>query len=164
MTGNIEVIKFLVANNADVNAEDSYGDSPMHYACFCGHMDAVEVLVKAGANPNKVRAPGSPRAWGGQRRSSSRCVWLGRSLFSFFFFPVVVLCCRGVVAVGGVVPAPPPPLPHPLATCHRQLSAVCRSPHRPLLHGAGRAPSSVGLWSPTTSVGDAPCALLPDES
>jgi hypothetical protein len=58
VTGNIEVIKFLVAHNADVNAEDSYGDSPMHYACFCGHLDAVEVLVKAGANPNKVRGAG----------------------------------------------------------------------------------------------------------
>ena len=56
VTGNVEVIKFLVAHHADVNAEDSYGDSPMHYACFCGHMEAVQVLVKAGANPNKVGA------------------------------------------------------------------------------------------------------------
>ena len=31
-----------------------YGDSPMHYACFCGHGEAVLTLLEAGADPNKV--------------------------------------------------------------------------------------------------------------
>ena len=35
-----------------------YGDSPMHYACFCGHVDAVQALINAGADPAKPSRDG----------------------------------------------------------------------------------------------------------
>ena len=35
-----------------------YGDSPLHYACFCGHLEAVRVLVNAGADAEKPSKDG----------------------------------------------------------------------------------------------------------
>ena len=29
-----------------------YGDTGLHYACFCGHLEAVKALVEGGADPN----------------------------------------------------------------------------------------------------------------
>jgi ankyrin repeat protein len=36
----------------DVNVQDELGFSPLWWACFNGHLELVEILLKAGANPN----------------------------------------------------------------------------------------------------------------
>lgn len=35
-----------------------YGDTPLHYACFCGHTEAAKALIAAGADPNKPSRDG----------------------------------------------------------------------------------------------------------
>ena len=35
-----------------------YGDSPLHYACFCGHLEAAKTLVAAGADPHRPSKDG----------------------------------------------------------------------------------------------------------
>lgn len=37
---------------ADVNAADNFLWTPLHHACYNGHLDIAEVLVKAGAAVN----------------------------------------------------------------------------------------------------------------
>jgi len=58
VTGKVHVIEWLLIHDADVNQEDGYGDSPMHYACFCGHMPAVQALLKHKGNPLLVSKDG----------------------------------------------------------------------------------------------------------
>ena len=41
---------FFLQLGADVNASDSCGDTALHWACFCGHVDAAKALVAAGAD------------------------------------------------------------------------------------------------------------------
>lgn len=35
-----------------------YGDTPLHYACFCGHTEVAKLLVARGADPNKPSRDG----------------------------------------------------------------------------------------------------------
>ena len=44
--------KLLIAHGADANAEDSDGWTPMHYAAYCGHAEAVKFLIAHGADAN----------------------------------------------------------------------------------------------------------------
>ncbi len=50
--------KALVDHGADVNAEDSLRNTPLHLACISGRLAIVGVLLRAGANlsPTKSRA------------------------------------------------------------------------------------------------------------
>jgi len=50
--GNLEMVKFLVGLNADVNAIDGSGQTPLHYASACEHLQVVDFLLSQGANPN----------------------------------------------------------------------------------------------------------------
>ena len=60
--GNIEVIKLLIQQGADVNHRCGYGDSPLLVAIRNDDIDTLNVLIKHGANPNSI-----PRHSGGRR-------------------------------------------------------------------------------------------------
>ena len=46
----MSVINFLLSKGAHPAIPDSFGDSALHYACFCGHLEAVKSLLAAGAD------------------------------------------------------------------------------------------------------------------
>nr|UVF58849.1 ankyrin repeat protein E2 [synthetic construct] len=50
--GQDDEVRILMANGADVNATDNWGDTPLHLAAVRGHLEIVEVLLKAGADVN----------------------------------------------------------------------------------------------------------------
>src|SRR3990167_5260424 len=52
MGGDVRWGKLLIAHGADANAEDSDGWTPMHYAEYCGHAEAVKFLIAHGADAN----------------------------------------------------------------------------------------------------------------
>lgn len=48
--GRYYVISFLLReNNADVNAVNKFGLTPLYYACMCNHPDVVRPLLQSGA-------------------------------------------------------------------------------------------------------------------
>ena len=53
----IECAKFLVEKGAEIDAEDSTGETPLHYIASCGRCTALnklaEFLIDAGGNMNK---------------------------------------------------------------------------------------------------------------
>lgn len=52
--------KALVDHGADVNAEDSIGNTPMHLACISGRISMVGVLLRAGATVSATKSRSSP--------------------------------------------------------------------------------------------------------
>ena len=51
-SGKIEIVKYLIAKNANVNAQTDFGGySPLDYACSGNNMQMVELLLESGANP-----------------------------------------------------------------------------------------------------------------
>jgi ankyrin repeat protein len=52
MKGHKDVAELLLANQAEVNAKDNYGGTPLHAAAVGGYKDVVELLLanKAGVN------------------------------------------------------------------------------------------------------------------
>ncbi len=57
-TANARIVKLLIANGANVNAPDSYGDTPLHKAATFADPKIVRLLLRAGANPNARAARG----------------------------------------------------------------------------------------------------------
>lgn len=51
--GRTDLIPLLVANGADVNAYEARGFTPLILAAYNGQPEAVEALIKAGADPCK---------------------------------------------------------------------------------------------------------------
>jgi len=47
-----DVINYLINKGIDINAQDIYGMTPLHYALRSKNIDAAIALLKAGANPN----------------------------------------------------------------------------------------------------------------
>jgi hypothetical protein len=47
-----ETISLLLEKDADVNAKDSYGDTPLHKACYYEHKAIISLLLENGANVN----------------------------------------------------------------------------------------------------------------
>ena len=47
-----ELVKFYLDNGLEVNAQDGYGMTPLHYAMRSKNPDAALVLLEAGADPN----------------------------------------------------------------------------------------------------------------
>ncbi|KAL3852373.1 hypothetical protein ACJMK2_016026 [Sinanodonta woodiana] len=45
--GHIEIVKFLIKQNADVNLADAVGDTPLHYAVFGKQPEVVEILINS---------------------------------------------------------------------------------------------------------------------
>ena len=48
----VEVIEFYIEQGVPVNAQNQYGNTPLHYAVREHNADAVLALLKAGANPH----------------------------------------------------------------------------------------------------------------
>ncbi|MCC8371234.1 MAG: ankyrin repeat domain-containing protein [Rickettsia endosymbiont of Pseudomimeciton antennatum] len=44
--GNINVVKILLENGADINAEDIYKNTPLHFACKEGNIEVIKELLK----------------------------------------------------------------------------------------------------------------------
>ncbi len=59
LVGDIDIVEFLIANGADLNAQDEdYGLTPLMYAVFGQSVPVIERLLKAGANINKINRRG----------------------------------------------------------------------------------------------------------
>ena len=50
--GHKEVLKFLLKNDADINAKDNFGRTALFHATKCGNKDIVEILIQSGADIN----------------------------------------------------------------------------------------------------------------
>jgi len=47
----MEIVTFLIENKAIVNIKDDMGSSPLHDACYMGHLSIVKYLIiMGGAN------------------------------------------------------------------------------------------------------------------
>lgn len=51
--GKVEEVKILLANGADVNLQDKFGDTALKHASRKGHEAVVKILLTAGAEVNK---------------------------------------------------------------------------------------------------------------
>ena len=52
--GNLKVASYLLSKGAEFNGADSSNNSAIHYAAAYGFSECVDVLAKAGADPNVV--------------------------------------------------------------------------------------------------------------
>lgn len=48
----LSVVEFYIKNGVDINMQDMYGMTPLHYAMRAKNIDAAMVLLNAGADPN----------------------------------------------------------------------------------------------------------------
>ncbi|KAL1505978.1 hypothetical protein ABEB36_005419 [Hypothenemus hampei] len=48
--GHLDIVRLLVHNDADVNAQSTSGNTPLMYACAGGHTEVVKFLLENGAN------------------------------------------------------------------------------------------------------------------
>lgn len=46
------VVQFYIDNNVEINAQDCYGMTPLHYAMRSKNAEAAKILLEAGADPN----------------------------------------------------------------------------------------------------------------
>jgi len=56
--GDIERIKKLISQGADVNAKDNRGMTPLHKAAYYGQREVAKVLIAKGANVNETDTAG----------------------------------------------------------------------------------------------------------
>lgn len=58
--GDLEAVRTLLAQNADVNEKDSFDNTAMIWAAFRGHPEIVRLLLENGASPDeKNKADGT---------------------------------------------------------------------------------------------------------
>jgi uncharacterized protein len=62
-TGDIEVGKLLLANGAEINMGDTFGDPAVNVAAFNGQLEFAKMLIEMGADPN-IRGYGNRTAVG----------------------------------------------------------------------------------------------------
>jgi ankyrin repeat protein len=52
--GNLDIARYLLKNNFDVNLKDSYNHSPLHLAVFSESYKLVKYLLIKGAKRNSI--------------------------------------------------------------------------------------------------------------
>jgi ankyrin repeat protein len=57
--GNIDQVKQLISEGADVNVKDEYGETPLHHAALKGHKDVAELLIAKGVHVDAKDKVGS---------------------------------------------------------------------------------------------------------
>ena len=55
---HVEVAELLIANGADVDGTDKYGNTPLHYAAHHGRKETTKLLITKGADVNVKRDNG----------------------------------------------------------------------------------------------------------
>ncbi|RMB99475.1 hypothetical protein DUI87_24212 [Hirundo rustica rustica] len=55
---NLDMVKFLVENGANVNQQDNEGWTPLHAVASCGYLNIAEFLISHGANVAAVNSEG----------------------------------------------------------------------------------------------------------
>ncbi|NXQ21168.1 MYPT1 phosphatase, partial [Peucedramus taeniatus] len=55
---NVDMVKFLVENGANINQPDNEGWIPLHAAASCGYLDIAEYLISQGAHVGAVNSEG----------------------------------------------------------------------------------------------------------
>uniref|UniRef100_K7FKE1 Protein phosphatase 1 regulatory subunit n=1 Tax=Pelodiscus sinensis TaxID=13735 RepID=K7FKE1_PELSI len=55
---NLDMVKFLVENGANVNQQDNEGWTPLHAVASCGYLNIAEYLLRHGANVSAVNSEG----------------------------------------------------------------------------------------------------------
>lgn len=58
--GHDNVIPILVAGNADIEATDRRGNTPLHRSVMPGNFEATRMLLELGSNPNARSEEGTP--------------------------------------------------------------------------------------------------------
>ena len=48
----LEIVRYLISQEVDVNVKESYGDTMLHQAAFHGELEIVEFLYAKGADVN----------------------------------------------------------------------------------------------------------------
>jgi len=60
---NINLLKWLLDNGANINMPDSIGFTALHFACQEGHLESVIILLRKNPNVNLVDKYGNTAAW-----------------------------------------------------------------------------------------------------
>ena len=55
ISGNIEVVQYLLDRGADVNSTDNEKHSVLHWAVVCGELEILTLLHSKGANIRSVK-------------------------------------------------------------------------------------------------------------
>ena len=53
--GHVDIVKFLIRKNANIQAVTNTGDSPLTYGAANGHTGIVNLLISCGANVVRIR-------------------------------------------------------------------------------------------------------------
>jgi ankyrin repeat protein len=63
LKSDMDGIRALIANGADLNQLDHLGHAPLHWAVMRGDIETVRILLEAGADPNTLSGDGITPKW-----------------------------------------------------------------------------------------------------